>query len=47
MSASTRRQEVERTPQILVVNPTLSSEMMFGSNHKSYYHSDQLLLFRS
>jgi hypothetical protein len=47
MSASTRRQEIERTPQILMVNPTFSSEMMFGSNYEGYYHSDQLLLLGS
>jgi hypothetical protein len=47
MSASTRKQEVERTPQILMVNPTFSSEMMFGSNYEGYYHSDQLLLLGS
>jgi hypothetical protein len=44
MLAPTRRLEIERTPQILMANPTFSSEMMFGSDYEGYYHSDQLLL---
>jgi hypothetical protein len=30
-----------------MVNPTLSSEMMLGSNHEGNYHSNQLLLLGS
>jgi hypothetical protein len=47
MLAPTWRLEIERTPQILMMNPTFSSEMMFGSNYEGYYHSDQLLLLGS
>lgn len=47
MLAPTWRLEIERTPQILMMNPTFSSEMVFGSDYEGYYHSDQLLLFRS
>ena len=47
MSASTRRQEVEHTPQILVVNSAFGSEMVLGSYHESHHHSNQFFLLGS
>ena len=47
MSATATRLKVEHTPQVFMMHPTFSAEMMFRSNHESYYHPDQLLLLGS
>jgi hypothetical protein len=44
MSATATRSKVEHTPQVFMMHPTFSAEMMFRSNHEGYYHPDQFLL---